>query len=300
MLSARISRRQRVVFRLRGRGTVSLVGLLLRSIGAGSRAGTSRRWPASRGPATRRRVVRGCGSGRRATLAVPRSPPALSRSRTATTTTRRRATGPRLSFIVNAIPCLSFVDAEGRYVWVNEFYRSLRPRPRHHPRAAPSWALGPRRSAGTWSAPFETQLIDRAGRVSQISAAYVPQRGRSGRVRGFVSLVTDVSEWKRAEEALRHTERMLEESQRPRAWAAGRGCWRRAIRTAAVRSGGQRRTTASSATTRRRSSSTGRRSWPPFTPTIARACRAWQRRASTRATGSRTSTASCTRTAPSG
>ncbi len=143
----------------------------------------------------------------------------------------------RLSFIVNAIPaCLSFVDAEGLYVWVNEFYRrrfGLDPdviQGRHIREivGAEGWsAVRPHveRALGGEEVTFETRLIDRAGRVSHISAAYVPQRDRRGRVRGFVALVTDVSEWKRTEEALRHTERMLEESQT----AARVGSWEKRL-----------------------------------------------------------------------
>ncbi len=144
---------------------------------------------------------------------------------------------PGLSFIANAVPaCLSFIDAEGRYVWVNEFYRrrfGLDPdviQGRHiREIVGPAgWAaVQPHveRALAGEEVIFETELIDRTGRASQISAAYVPRRDRSGRVRGFVSLVTDVSEWKRAEEALRHTERMLEESQR----AAHVGSWERIL-----------------------------------------------------------------------
>jgi PAS domain S-box-containing protein len=143
----------------------------------------------------------------------------------------------RLSFILNAIPaCLSFVDAEGRYVWVNEFYRrrfGLDPKAiagRHIREivGAEGWAaVRPHveRALAGEEAIFETQLIDRAGGVTQISAAYVPQRDRRGRVRGFVAMVTDVSERKRSEQALRHTERMLEESQT----AARVGSWERTL-----------------------------------------------------------------------
>ena len=43
--------------------------------------------------------------------------------------------------------------------------------------------------------------------------AYIPDRDPGGRVRGFVSRVTDISEMQSAERALRDSERMLAESQ---------------------------------------------------------------------------------------
>jgi PAS domain S-box-containing protein len=147
------------------------------------------------------------------------------------------ASETRLSSIVNAVPaCLSFVDTEGRYVWVNEFYRLRFGLDPHviqgkHIRelvGAEGWvAVGPQveRALAGEEVSFETQLIDRAGRARQISAVYVPQRDGDGRIRGFVGLVTDVSERQRAEEVLRHTERMLEESQT----AAHVGSWERVL-----------------------------------------------------------------------
>ena len=149
----------------------------------------------------------------------------------------RGASEQGLSFIVNAVPaCLSFVDTEGRFVWVNEFYRrrfGLDPdviRGRHVSEiiGLDGWAtIRPHveRALGGEEAIFETRLTDRSGRVTEISAAYVPQRDDSGRVRGFVGLVTDISERKRAEEALQHTERMLEESQA----AAHVGSWEKRL-----------------------------------------------------------------------
>ena len=145
----------------------------------------------------------------------------------------RGANEQRLSFIVNAVQaCLSFVDEEGRYVWVNAFYRRrfgldpdlIQGRRISEIVGAEGWAaLRPHveRALAGEEVTFETRFVDRAGRVSEISAAYAPQRDRSGRVRGFVALVTDVSERNRAQEALRHTERMLEESQT----AAHVGSW---------------------------------------------------------------------------
>ena len=147
------------------------------------------------------------------------------------------ASDQRLSFIVNAVPaCLSFVDDEGRYVWVNEFYRQrfgldpdfIQGRHIREIVGAEGWdAVRPHveRALAGEEVAFETRLTDRAGRVSDISGAYVPQRDRSGRVRGFVALVTDISERTRAEQALRHTERMLEESQT----AAQVGSWEKTL-----------------------------------------------------------------------
>ena len=68
---------------------------------------------------------------------------------------------------------------------------------------------------------YEARISFGPGHTRDVRVAYFPDRDASGRVRGFVSLVTDVSEMQNAERALRESERMLAESQA----AAHVGSW---------------------------------------------------------------------------
>ena len=60
---------------------------------------------------------------------------------------------------------------------------------------------------------FDNRAVYRFGPARDVHVAYLPHRDASGRVRGFVVLVTDVGEIKCAEQALRRSEHMLAESQ---------------------------------------------------------------------------------------
>jgi PAS domain S-box-containing protein len=64
------------------------------------------------------------------------------------------------------------------------------------------------------------QVFEERG-LRDVRVSYVPHRDDGGRVRGFVVLVTDISEMKSTEAALRRSERMLEQSQA----AAQVGSW---------------------------------------------------------------------------
>src|SRR5262249_19315847 len=60
---------------------------------------------------------------------------------------------------------------------------------------------------------YEARFAFGPGHARDVRATYIPDRDENGRVRGFVVLVTDVSEMRSAERALRDGERMLAESQ---------------------------------------------------------------------------------------
>jgi PAS domain S-box-containing protein len=139
----------------------------------------------------------------------------------------------RVAFAANAVPALlAFVDSDVRYVWVNEGYRRWFGRPREEiigRRAgevldAASWAnVRPyvERALAGEAVDFDNRLLfaDRPARDVRVS--YVPQRDGSGKVRGFAVLVSDISEMKTVETALRRSERMLEQAQA----AAHVGSW---------------------------------------------------------------------------
>jgi two-component system CheB/CheR fusion protein len=144
-----------------------------------------------------------------------------------------RASVAQLLFVSDAVPALlAYIDTDERYVWVNEAYRrwfAQAPeaiRGRH-----PSDVLGPEawqklkplaaKALAGEQVEFDTYLIYKNGPPRHVHAVYIPHRDADGAVRGFISLVTDASDARRAESALRRSERLLVESQA----AAHVGTW---------------------------------------------------------------------------
>jgi PAS domain S-box-containing protein len=138
----------------------------------------------------------------------------------------------RLELIANTLPALlAYVDAEGRFVWVNEAFRrwfgaapeSLRGRQMREVSDVPWSTIEPyvMRALAGEEVSYELRLSRPWGQERDVRVAYVPDRDGSGQVRGFVAFVTDVSEIRSAERALRESERMLADSQA----AAHVGSW---------------------------------------------------------------------------
>jgi PAS domain S-box-containing protein len=129
-----------------------------------------------------------------------------------------------MSFVASALPALlAYLDTSGRYVWVNEGYGRWFGRPpgeivgRHASEVlgAASWAhVRPyvERALAGEEVAFDNTVSLKGG-TREVRASYVPHRDGHGGVRGFVALVTDVTETKGVERALRRSERMLEHSQ---------------------------------------------------------------------------------------
>jgi PAS domain S-box-containing protein len=131
----------------------------------------------------------------------------------------------RLQFVADTVPALlAYLDDGVRYLWVNEAYR-------HWFGRSPESICGQHARAlvgeAAWNAvqhhvaralageevSYEARIDFGPGHTRDVQVAYIPDRDASGRVRGFVSLVTDISTMQSTERALRESERMLAESQ---------------------------------------------------------------------------------------
>ena len=139
----------------------------------------------------------------------------------------------RIQFVADTVPALlAYLDEGARYVWVNEAYRHWFGRTPesilgHHAReivGEAAWTAVQHhvaRALAGEEVSYEERVDFGPGKARDVRVAYVPDRDARGRVRGFVSLVTDVSDRQEAERALRESERMLAESQA----AAHVGSW---------------------------------------------------------------------------
>jgi PAS domain S-box-containing protein len=144
-----------------------------------------------------------------------------------------REAAERVAFAANALPALlAYLDGDARYVWVNDGYRRWFGRPvetivgRHVSEllGAAAWVtLRPyvARALAGEEVTFENRLVFEGNPVHDVRVSYVPHREGSGRVRGFVALVSDITATKAVEAALRRSERMLEQAQA----AAQVGSW---------------------------------------------------------------------------
>jgi PAS domain S-box-containing protein len=136
-----------------------------------------------------------------------------------------RAAAEGMAFAANTLPPLmAYLDRGVRYVWVNDGYSKRFGRPREeiigrHPSEvldAEAWATAEpyvNRALAGEEVAFDSKLAFESGAARDVRVSYVPHRDDGGRVRGFGVLVTDISEMKAGDTALRRSERMLEQSQ---------------------------------------------------------------------------------------
>ena len=132
----------------------------------------------------------------------------------------------QLRIMANAVPALmAYVDAEARYVWCNESYQRWFGTPPERIRGchisevlgAAAWdqirSYVERALAGE-EVTIEQRVVYQNGPARDVRGFYVPHRAADGRVVGFVVLVTDLTEARSAEVALRRSDHLLEQSQR--------------------------------------------------------------------------------------
>ena len=139
----------------------------------------------------------------------------------------------RLQLVADAVPSLlAYLDERVHYVWVNETYRrwfgrspeSICGRHAREIVGEAAWLAVQHhvaRALAGEEVSYEARVDFGPGHTRDVRVTYVPDRDASGRVRGFVSRVTDISDVQSAERALRASERMLAESQT----AAHVGSW---------------------------------------------------------------------------
>jgi len=139
----------------------------------------------------------------------------------------------RLQLVADTVPALlAYLDTEVRYVWANGAYlrwfgrapETIRGCHAREIVGEAAWAAVQRhvaRALAGEEVSYEARIDFGPGHTRDVNVAYVPDRDADGRVRGFVSLVTDVSRMQSAERALRESEHMLAESQT----AAHVGSW---------------------------------------------------------------------------
>jgi PAS domain S-box-containing protein len=145
---------------------------------------------------------------------------------------RAREAAERAVFAANALPALlAYVDTNVRYVWVNGGYRRWFHRPlesiigRHVSEVlgAATWVIVRpyvERALAGEEVAFDNRLVY-DDKVRDVRVSYVPHRDDGGRVQGFVVMVSDISDMKAVEAALRRSERLLEQAQA----AAHVGSW---------------------------------------------------------------------------
>jgi PAS domain S-box-containing protein len=136
-----------------------------------------------------------------------------------------RESSDQLEFVAHAVPALiSYVDTDARYVWANAAYQrwfgtppeTLRGRHASEVLGRTAYlAVRPHveRVLAGEEVTFEQRLTYKTGPARNVRATYVPHLGADGRVRGFGVLVHDITEIRAAEEALRRSEHMLEQSE---------------------------------------------------------------------------------------
>src|SRR5215471_6344474 len=129
----------------------------------------------------------------------------------------------RLQFIIDAVPALvAYVDTEERYRFNNHAYEQWFSRPPSEiygrtvrevlgETAYAAISAHVRGALAGRLVTFEDTLVYADGQVRHVQATYTPDVGDDGSVRGFVGLVTDITDYKLAQEDRAELRRRAEE-----------------------------------------------------------------------------------------
>lgn len=128
----------------------------------------------------------------------------------------------RLRLITDAMPALiAYVDSERRYRFTNKGYEDWFGRPRAEINGRPMEdALGPtlyairepfvNRALAGEPVTYEMRMPTAQSSIEYAHATYIPHVARNGEVLGFFALIQDITERRRAAEALREAKETLE------------------------------------------------------------------------------------------
>ena len=134
-----------------------------------------------------------------------------------------RRSAEQLKTITDTLPALvAYVDAAQRYRFTNRTYEAGSARSPSKSSARRSWSSSARRPTRTSGSPSSrpcrarpsatrASWRERTGGRSYTQSSYIPERDERGQVRGFVVLALDITERKRAEEAVRNAVRLRDE-----------------------------------------------------------------------------------------
>lgn len=123
-----------------------------------------------------------------------------------------------LRLVTDTIPALiAFVDAEQRYRFNNHGYEDWFGQSTTEIYGKPIWEvigdtayekIRPQveQVLSGQEVSYEVQIVDKAGNTHYVNSIYVPRFSQQGEVEGFVALVSDISDRKKAEAALRDSE----------------------------------------------------------------------------------------------
>lgn len=132
----------------------------------------------------------------------------------------------QLRLITDSVPALiAYVDSEKRYQFNNRGFEEWFSRPRSEMRGKYIWeVIGEPayekvrqyvdRALSGEQVTFESLIPFKDGQIRYVSATYVPNFGPQKEVTGFFALVSDITERRKAEEALMQTAARLNEAQR--------------------------------------------------------------------------------------
>ncbi|HEX9385746.1 MAG TPA: PAS domain S-box protein [Anaerolineales bacterium] len=127
-------------------------------------------------------------------------------------TSRLHASDKQLQLVINALPVLiSYIDKNQRYQFANEAYEEWFGEKAQGKHIEEVVGQATYQKTSKYidkvlkgeTVTYETEILDQDGEERFVSATYVPNIAANGQLRGFFTLVQDISEQKEAREKLR-------------------------------------------------------------------------------------------------